>query len=142
MSPTEDIPITLLAASLFGRLCQEQIARMIEERTFVEMPLERTRQETHLVLLHLWFVPLAHEPILLVDDTVIGQDLNGLAPCGMDRLVFRSRYRIEFGQLHLESHRDVGVFGEDAVVLDGQQRKFGFQCRGFKCISHSSVFCG
>ena len=94
MSPTEGIPITLLAAPLFGRLRQEQVARMIEERTFVEMPLERTRQETHIVLLYLRFVPLAHEPILLVDDTVIGQDLDGLAPCGMDRLVFRSRYRI------------------------------------------------
>ena len=142
MPPTEGAEIALLAAPLFGRLRQIQETRVFQVRTLVEMTLERTREETHVVLLQFRSVLFAHEPVLLVDDTVIGQDLDGLAPRSVYGLVFRARYRVEFGQLHLEGHRDVGVFGEDAAVLDGQQRKFGLQCRGFKCISHSSVFCG
>ena len=72
MPPTEGIEIALLAAPLFGRLRQVQETRVFQVRTLVEMTLERTREETHVVLLQLRSVLLAHEPVLLVDDAVIG----------------------------------------------------------------------
>ena len=142
MPPAEGIEIALLAAALLGRLRQEQKARVVEVRTFVEMTLERTRQKTHVVLLQFRPVLLVHEPILLVDDAVIGQDLDGLAPCRMYGLVFGGGYGVQLRQLDLEGHRDVRLFGEDAAVLDGQQRKFRFERRYFKYVSHSSLFYG
>ena len=142
MPPTEGIEIALLAAPLFGRLRQVQETRVFQVRTLVEMTLERTREETHVVLLQFRPVLLAHEPVLLVDDAVIGQDLDGLAPCRMYGLVFGGGHGVQLRQLDLEGHRDVRLFGEDAAVLDSQQRKFRFERRCFKYVSHSSLFYG
>ena len=142
MAPTEGIPIALSAAALFGRLRQKQITRVVEVGSFVEMPLERTREETHLLFLQFRAVFLAHEPILLVHDAEIGQHADRLAPRGVDRLVLGGGYGVQLRQLNRESHRDIGVFGEDAPLLDGQQREFRFERRRFKCISHSLLFYG
>jgi len=142
MSPTEGAPVALSAAALFGRLRQKQITRVVEVGSFVEMPLERTRQETHVLFLKFRAVLLAHEPVLLVHDAEIGQHTDRLAPCSVDRLVLGGGYGVQLRQLHSESHRDVGVFGEDAPLLDGQQREFRFECCSFKCISHSLLFYG
>ena len=65
-------------------------------------------------------VLLLDEPVLLVDDGEVRQHLDRLAPAAVYRLVLRTRHGIKLRKLHLESHRDVGVFGDDATLLHRQ----------------------
>ena len=64
---------------------------MGQERTLVEMPLVTAGEETHVPLARGRAVMLADEPVLLVYHAVFGQDLQGLAPGGVDRLVLGGR---------------------------------------------------
>jgi len=64
-------------------------------------------------------------------DTVIGQNLYGFRPRRMNRFVLDACYGEQFGQLHLESYRNVGIFRYDAAMFDFQQRKLAFECSGF-----------
>jgi len=137
MPPTQRAEIALHTVTLPCRLGQVEVARVFQVRTLVEMTLEAPREETHIVLLQLRSVLLLDEPVLLVDDGEIRQDLDCLAPAAMYRLIFRACHGIKLRQFHLESHRDVGIFGDDAAVFHCQQRKSVFQCRYFRCISHA-----
>ena len=74
--------------------------------------------------------------VLLVDDRVIRQHSQGFEPCAVQRFVLLAREGEEFGQRNAVGCRDVGEFGDDAVVLDAQQREFRFQCRGFQGSAH------
>lgn len=82
-------------------------------------------------------VALLDKPILLVYDAVGRQHLDCLYPRRMDRGILRTRHRIEFGQVHTESDRDVGVLRDDAALFDGKQREAVFQRGGFQYVSHS-----
>ena len=57
------------------------------------------------------------EPILLTDDAMLRQHLHGLYPGRVHSLILVLRHRVQLGQLHLESHGQVGVLAHDAAVL-------------------------
>ena len=102
----------------------------------VEMPLEGAVEKTLLVFLDVGPIPLANEPILLMDDRIVRQHLQGFQSGSMNSLVLFRGDGIYFGQLHAKGYRYVTFFTDNAAVLDGQYRKFAFQRGGFKCISH------
>ena len=110
---------------------------MLQVRTLVEVTFEAPREEAHVVLLQFRLIPFLDEPVLLVDDGEIRQDLDRLAPAAVYRLIFRACHGIKLRQFHLESHRDVGILGDDAAVFHCQQREPVFQCSHFRCISHA-----
>ena len=132
MSPAEGGEVALLPVAILGRLGQEQVAGVIQERSLIEVSLETAGEETHLLLLQVRTVALLDKPILLVYDAVGRQHLDCLYPRGMDRGILRTRHRIKFGKLDPKGDRDVGVFREDTALFDGKQRKAVLQCGGFQ----------
>ena len=70
MSPAEGGEVALLPVAVLGRLGQEQVAGVIQERSLIEVSLETAGEETHLLLLQVRTVALLDEPILLVYDAV------------------------------------------------------------------------
>ncbi len=109
MSPAQRAEVALHPATLLCRLGQVEVAGVLQVRTLVEVSLEGTAQKAHVVLLKLRFVAFLDEPVLFVDDGVVRQHLDRLAPAAVDSLVLRARHGVKLRQLHLESHRDVGV---------------------------------
>ncbi|GAA5576282.1 hypothetical protein Pgin01_01255 [Porphyromonas gingivalis] len=136
MSPAEGGEVALLPVTVLGRLGQEQVAVVIQERSLIEVSLETAGEETHLLLLQVRTVALLDKPILLVYDAVGRQHLDCLYPRGMDRGILRTRHRIEFGKLDPKGDRNVGVFREDTALFDGKQREAVLQRGGFQYISH------
>ncbi|KJJ86333.1 conjugative transposon protein TraG [Prevotella intermedia ZT] len=132
MSPAEGGEVALLPVAVLGRLGQEQVAGVIQERSLIEVSLETAGEETHLLLLQVRTVALLDKPILLVYDAVGRQHLDCLYPRGMDRGILRTRHRIKFGKLDPKGDRDVGVFRENTALFDGKQRKAVLQCGGFQ----------
>ena len=126
-APAERGEVALSAASLLGRLGQEQVAVVVQERAFVEMPLITPGQEAKPVLFRVGLVVLRDEEVLLVYDGVAGQHLDRLVPCRMDGFVLGTGDGEQFGQFHPESHRDVAIFRDDAAVFHRQKRKLPFQ---------------
>ena len=53
-------------------------------------------------------------------DGIVGQHLDCLVPCRVHRLVFGGGNGEEFGQLHTESYRDVGILAHHTTLLDGE----------------------
>ena len=137
MPTAERGKIALLPATVLGRLGQEQVAGVIQERTLVEVPLKTAGEKTHLLLLQIRTVALLDKPVLLVYDAVGRQDLDCLHPSRVDGGIFRTRHGIEFGQVHTEGDRDVGILRDDAALFDGKQREAVFQRGGFQYIPHS-----
>ena len=82
-------------------------------------------------------VLLTDKPVLLMYDAVVGQHLDGLAPAAVNGLILGRRHGVEFGQCHLVADGDVGILGDDAAVLHGQQGQFVLNGRCFQDISHS-----
>ena len=115
------------AASFLGCLGQEQVAVMVQEQAFVEMPLKTPGQEAEPVLFRVGLVVLRDEEVLLVYDGVTGQHLDCLVPCRMDGFVFGTGDGEQFGQFHPESYRDVGILRDDAAVFHRQEGKLPFQ---------------
>ena len=72
-------------------------------------------------------------------DGIVGQHLDCLVPCRVHRLVFGRGDGEEFGQLHTESHRDVGILAHHTTLLDGEQRELRFQGRDFTVVSHYAL---
>ena len=66
-------------------------------------------------------------PVLLMYDAEVRQHLDCLAPAAVYRLILRARHGVKLRQFHLKSHRDVGVFGNDAAMLHRQQGALVFQ---------------
>ena len=126
-APAERGEVALSAASFFGRLGQEQVAVVVQERAFVEMPLKTPGQEAEPVLFRVGLVVLRDEEVLLVYDGVAGQHLDCLVPCRVDGFVFGTGDGEQFGQFHPESHRDVGILRDDAAVFHRQKGKLPFQ---------------
>ena len=93
---------------------------MIQERSLIEVPLETSGEETHILLLQVRTVALLDKPILLVYDAVGRQHLDCLYPRRMDGGILRTRHRIEFGKLDPKGDRNVGVFREDTALFDGK----------------------
>ena len=72
MSTTERREIALLCHTLLVRLGKEEIDRVVEIRTFIEMPFRGTGKEAQSAIGELSLVVLLDEPVLLVYDAVIG----------------------------------------------------------------------
>ena len=137
VAPTEGREVRLHPHPLFGRLRQKQVARVVEVGTFGEMPLVAAREEAHLRVARLRAVSLADEPVLLVDDAVFGQDLDGLAPRGVDRFVLGGGYGEQLRELDTIGDRDVRVLADDAAVLHRQKRELALERGGFQYVSHA-----
>lgn len=120
MPSAERRKIALLPVAVLGRLGQEQVAGVVQERSLIEVPLETAGEETHILLLQVRTIALLDEPILLVYDAVGRQHLDCLYPSRMDGSILRACHRIEFGQVHPKGDRDVGVLREDAPLFDGK----------------------
>ena len=108
-APAEGGEVALSETSLPCRLCQEQVAGVREERAFVEVPLKAPAQEAQVVPVRFRPVLLLDEEVLLVYYGVVGQHLDCLVPCRMYGFVLGTGDGEQFGQFHLESHRDVGI---------------------------------
>ena len=76
-------------------------------------------------------------PVLLVDDAVFGQDLDGLAPRGVDRFVLGGGYGEQLRELDTIGDRDVRVLADDAAVLHRQKRELARDRGGFQYVSHA-----
>ena len=127
---------TGLSHPLGRGLRNEQVARVAQVGPLVEMTLVGTGEKAPLGALLRCHVSLLDEEILLVDDGVVRQHLQGFEPCAVQRFVLLAREGEEFGQRDAVSRGDVGELGDDAVVLDAQQREFRFQGRGFQGSAH------
>ena len=127
---------TGLSHPLGRGLRNEQVARMAQVGPLVEMTLVGTREKAPLGAVVQSLVSLLDKEILLVDDRVIRQHSQGFEPCTVQRFVLLAREGEEFGQRDAVSRGDVGELGDDAVVLDAQQREFRFQGRGFQGSAH------
>ena len=132
MPPAEGRKVALLSVAVLGRLGQEQVAGVIQERSLIEVSLETAGEETHILLLQVRTVALLDKPILLVYDAVGRQHLDCLYPRRMDGGILRTRHRIEFGKLDPKGDRNVGVFREDTPLFNGKQRKAVLQRGGFQ----------
>ena len=130
-------PVALLPHALLRRLGQEQVALVMEERSFVEVHLVAAGEEAHALPACVGAVPLLHVPVLLVQHRVVGQHLYRLAPRGMDGLVLLRRDGIDLRQFHLEGGGNVRVLRDDAAVLHREQGEAAFQRGGFHYISHT-----
>ena len=95
------------------------------------MPFKGTGKETQIILLDVRRIVFFDEPVLFMNDAVIGQHLYRLVPSGMYRFVFGCRDGEQFRQFHPERHRYVGVFGNDAPVFHREQWKLVFQRSSF-----------
>ena len=109
MPTAQRAEVALHTVALLRGLRQEEVAGVLQVGTLVEVTLKRTAQETHVIFVQLWLVLLLDEPVLLVDDGIVGQHLDGLAPAAVYGLVFRTRHSVEFRQLHLVGDREVGI---------------------------------
>ena len=118
--------IALPSHALAGRFGEEEVAGMVEEGAFVEVAFGGAGKEAQLAVREAAGVVLLDEPILFVHDGEVGQHLDGLVPRGMHRLVFCRGDGEELGQLDTEGDGDVGIFRDDAPLLDSQQRELGF----------------
>ena len=110
MPTAQRAEVALHTVALLRGLRQEEVAGVLQVGPLVEVTLKRTAQKTHVIFVQLWLVLLLDEPVLLVDDGVVGQHLDGLAPAAVYRLVFRTRHGVEFRQLRLVGDREVGIF--------------------------------
>jgi len=108
-APAEGGEVALSAASLPCRLCQEQVAVMVQERAFIEVPFKTPGQEAKPVPFCVGLVVLLDEEVLLVYYGVAGQYLDSLVPCRMYGFVLGTGNGEQFGQFHPESHRDVRI---------------------------------
>ena len=73
-----------------------------------------------MLTIHFGLVVLFDKPVLLMHDGIVGQHLDCLVPCRVHRLVFGGGNGEEFGQLHTESYRDVGILAHHTTLLDGE----------------------
>ena len=81
--PAEDGKITLAAAAFFGRLGDEQIRKMIQERPFIKVEFEGTVEKAHPVLLGFRLIVLFQEPVLPVYYRIVRQYLDCLCSCAV-----------------------------------------------------------
>lgn len=64
------------------------------------MPFKGTGKETQIILLDVRRIVFFDEPVLFMNDAVIGQHLYRLVPSGMYRFVFGCRDGEQFRQFH------------------------------------------
>ena len=109
---------------------------MAQVGPLVEMTFVRAGEKAPLGTLLRSRVSFFDKEVLFVDDGVIRQHFQGFEPCTVQRFILLAREGEEFGQQDAVSRGDVGELGDDAVVLDAQQREFRFQGRGFQGSAH------
>ena len=109
MPTAQRAEVALYTVALLRGLRKEEVAGVLQVGTLVEVTLKRAAQETHVVLVKFRLIAFLDEPVLLVDDGIVGQHLDGLAPAAVYGLVFRTRHSVEFRQLHLVGDREVGI---------------------------------
>ena len=109
---------------------------MAQVGPLVEVALVRAGEKAPLGAVLRRRVSFFDKEVLFVDDGVVRQHLQGFEPCAVQRFVLLAREGEEFGQRDAVSRGDVGELGDDAVVLDAQQREFRFQGRGFQGSAH------
>ena len=136
----EGAEVTLPTVALTGGLRQVQVASVVQEGPFVEVPLVAACKEALFLPAGFRAVGLLDEPVLLAHHAVFGQYLDGFYPGGVHGLVLVRRHRIQFGKLHLESHGQVCILAHDAAVLHRQQGELAFQRFRFQYISHGCFF--
>ena len=90
-TPAQHTAIALTAALRTGCLRNEQVAGMMQKRTFVEMPLERPAQETQIVFPDVGTIPLLNENILLVHHGIVRKHLHRFEPYAVQRFIFLRR---------------------------------------------------
>lgn len=129
--PAEDGEVTLAAAALFGRLGNEEIGKMIQERPFIKMKLEAAVQKAHLIFLRVGLIILFQEPVLPVYYRVIRQYLDCLCSCAVHGCIVCGSDCEQLRKKDLEADSHVRVFGEDASFFHGQDGKLTFQRCGF-----------
>ena len=71
-APAEGGEVALSAASLPCRFCKEQVAVVVQERAFIEVPFKTPGQETKLVPFRVGLVILLDDEVLLVYYGVVG----------------------------------------------------------------------
>ena len=135
-APAQDGRSTGLTHPLGRGLRNEQVARVPQVGPLVEVALVGAGEKAPLGALLRSRVSFFDKEVLLVDDRVIRQYSQGFEPCTVQRFVLLAREGEEFGQQDAVSRGDVGELGDDAVVLDAQQREFRFQGRGFQGSAH------
>ena len=113
-----------------------EVARMAQIGSLVEVTLVGAGEKAPLGAVLRSRIPLLDEEVLLVDDGVVRQHLQGFEPCAVQRFVLLAREGEKFGQRDAVGRGDVGELRDDAVVLDAQQREFRFQGRGFQGSAH------
>ena len=118
------------------RLCNEKITGVFEKRPFEEVPLERLRKKRMVCIVSRRTVTLLDKIILFVNDREVREDFQGFQSCSVHSLVLGARDGEEFGKDDAKCGCDVPVFGYDAVVFDGQKRKFPLQSGCFEFSSH------
>ena len=135
-APAEDGRGTGLPHPLGRGLRDEQVARVAQVGPLVEVALIGTGEKAPLGALLRSRISLLDKEVLLVDDGIVRQHLQGFEPCAVQRFVLLAREGEEFGQRDAVGRGDVGELRDDAVVLDLQKREFRFQGRGFQCSAH------
>ena len=79
-------------------------------------------------------------PVLLVYHAVFGQDLQGLAPGGVDRLVLGGRDGEQLREFDPIGDRYVRVLADDTTAFHGQERELAFQRGCFHYVFHAFLF--
>ena len=124
VAPAEDREIALLAAALARGLGDVEVGGLVQKGPLVKVQLIASAQRTGLRVVQSGPVRLLLEPVLTVYDRVVRQYAYRLGSCRMDRLVLLRGDGEQLGQAYPETDGDVGVFGEDTALLDGQYGKF------------------
>ena len=118
------------------RLCNEKITGVFEKRPFEEVPLEGFRKKRMIRIVSRRTVTLFDKVVLLMYDCEVREDFQGFQSCPVHSFVLGSRDCEKFGKNDAECGCDVPVLGYDAVVFDGQKRKFPLQSGCFEFSSH------
>lgn len=114
---------------------------MIQKGPLVKVQLIASAQRAGLRVVQPGPVRLLLEPVLPVYDRIVRQYAHCLGSCRMDRLVLLRGDGEQFGQAYPETDGDIGVFGEDTALFDGQDGELALQRCGFQCIDHSFNRC-
>lgn len=124
VAPAKDREVALLAAALARGLGDVEVGGMVQKGPLVKVQLIASVQRAGLRVVQPGPVRLLFEPVLAVYDRVVRQYAYRLGSCRMDRLVLLRGDGEQLGQAYPEADGDVGVFGEDTALLNGQYGKF------------------
>lgn len=114
---------------------------MVQKGPLVKVQLIASAQRAGLRVVQPGPVRLLLEPVLAVYDRVVRQYAYRLDSCRMDCFVLLRGDGEQFGQAYPETDGDVGVFGEDTALFDGQDGELALQRCGFQWVDHNINAC-